>query len=289
MLWAPDGLIARSLHPASSGPIGSVVRRPGFTLIELLVVIAIIALLIGILLPALGSAREAARVSVCGAKLGQLGLATQAYLNDFDEHLPQVVSDPSWGGGVVGALFGGKSGQLPFLDINTCGVSCRPLNAYVGIEPTEVDDRVADMELEAFESPVDRGALSTGVPGFERTDSMYDLIGSSYTLNDHSPDDDPASERYPTLVPPGGGRMPPVHQASATWVIGTHPIYAFDDRGERDHFWTDREQEEANLVFLDGHVRLRLDVVGPASTTDEYTFLPQPDWIQRLERIGGGM
>lgn len=57
-------------------------HKSGFTLIELLVVISIIALLIAILLPALGRARKAARLAMCGSNLRQLGIANTAYSVD---------------------------------------------------------------------------------------------------------------------------------------------------------------------------------------------------------------
>ena len=62
----------------------------GFTLIELLVVISIIALLIGILLPVLGNAREAGRQVKCLSNMRQMAMASVNYAFEFDGDLPGV-------------------------------------------------------------------------------------------------------------------------------------------------------------------------------------------------------
>ena len=64
--------------------------RYAFTLIELLVVIAIIALLVGILLPALGKARESGRLVACASNCRQIALSMNLYAQDYKDWFPLV-------------------------------------------------------------------------------------------------------------------------------------------------------------------------------------------------------
>ncbi len=65
-------------------------KKKGFTLVELLVVIAIIALLMGILMPALSRVRQIAFRMVCGTNLSGIGKAMLIYANDYEDEFPRA-------------------------------------------------------------------------------------------------------------------------------------------------------------------------------------------------------
>ena len=258
----------------------------GFTIIEMIVIVGIIAVLIGLIIPAVGKARRSSAIMQCASNLRQLSTATLNYLANHKDALPQVTgTDPVSGEQViVGSLFGGKRGQLAMFGINEWGAQSRPLNAYLGTS-------FSDEDVPVFHCPLDKGQPAQP-PFLPHIESMYDFVGTSYTLNDHALD----SERCTTLIPDStggkpGGRMPTVSDPTKTWMIAPLPIYNYQEGGDRGQRWYDDRNVIVNLAFVDGHVDVRLPVPPCTfgddgfiieNTTKHYTFLPRSNWMETM-------
>jgi prepilin-type N-terminal cleavage/methylation domain-containing protein len=125
-------------------------KRKAFTLVELLVVISIIALLVSILLPALGKAREQAKRVVCSSGLRQIGLLLEYYCEDNEGKYPVIFSQ--W---------------YPYASNATPPKGLYPILPYVGIKTD--DGNAKNMDI--FWCPsgkfqYDPVAWNNGTPNF---------------------------------------------------------------------------------------------------------------------------
>jgi prepilin-type N-terminal cleavage/methylation domain-containing protein len=139
-------------------------RGRGFTLVELLVVIAIIGVLVGLLLPAVQQAREAARRCSCANNMVQLGLAAHNY--DFSmEHLPAGVINPT--GPILSQPIGQHTGHLvlllPYVDQPTVAENFDiALGAY---DPANAPVRALTLGIYVCPSFSDRTKNDEGTAG----------------------------------------------------------------------------------------------------------------------------
>jgi prepilin-type N-terminal cleavage/methylation domain-containing protein/prepilin-type processing-associated H-X9-DG protein len=101
-------------------------RRSGFTLIELLVVIAIIAVLIGLLLPAVQKVRESAARAACQNNLHQMGLAMQMYY-DSNKAFPPAFAKPS--------NYGWAVWILPYVEQDSLYRALQPTATTLSVNP----------------------------------------------------------------------------------------------------------------------------------------------------------
>ncbi|MEN6575892.1 MAG: type II secretion system protein [Phycisphaerales bacterium] len=245
-------------------------KRKGFTLVELLVVIAIIALLMGILMPALSRVRQLAFRLTCGTNLSGVGKAMMIYANDYEDELPKAGGRNSAWGGVADWKAANRNlafnlqadGSGGKANINSCFYL---LVKYAEVTPKSFvckgDSGTSEFKLSDVTATLPSGfelidAWDFGVSGVTGSESWkhcsysYHMpFGSNYALTVSSePGFAVASERNPWLASPAGD--------ASQFNLFTPDLAGMGGNTESAKAGNAlaHQQEGQNVMFLDTHV-----------------------------------
>ena len=224
-----------------------------FTLVELLVVISIIALLLAVLMPALGKAREQARKIVCANNLRTMGLGDQMYSDDSDDwHVP---------------ILNGLNPHNWFWFENPLFTKIIDMKGRFKTEATEVYTDVETLPKD-FKCPSDRRTVANG--GLFTGDAANNVKGVSYAMNSQCIRGRGGNwNRFPyglahclkvfQVVKPADKLFFVDGQWFATCMWGSDYIRVWDTTGDKMGAteWDTtayRHSEGANIAFYDGHV-----------------------------------
>ena len=226
-------------------------NKKAFTLLELLVVITILGILSGLLLPALGMAREAARRAQCVNNLRQHGIAWYLYLGDHNDRFPRH-APPSYGGTQVWSFGGGDSDHGSGDD----DAEYRALNRYLDI--TDGDSP----NTKIFQCPDDQKSYQAGYPG-----TAFVRYGNSYRMNG-------------SIIIYGSGGQ---NQRPLSTITRPHSRIYLErciNSNVPGHGGSGNTPPKTPVMvlFLDGHVN------GPFLYTDEFENTPDPQPDKKVLR-----
>ena len=214
-----------------------------FTLIELLVVISIIALLLAMLMPAMGKAREQARKVTCQANLKHQTIACHMYMGDYDQYFPTLkVVDPYF-------AWGGVEGRED-TDVRVE----RALNRYMGTQP-RIPNSSGNTGAKVFKCPSDRGTIGTSHwPA--RQPTTWDDLGCSYFYICCALNNDWSLGLY-------GKKVSQVKAPSKCLLVGDNSVMTYyhgfgsepgDDPFQIVYWHHKRELGWANVAYVDFHI-----------------------------------